>query len=1468
MAWRGLLLITSCITIACSAEYFSERDWARHTIDWMGGFGDKVCTEPQSIHAPIMETALNFVKTRIEGNPRFHNMEVQRISYRNYNGGEIRTYRGSLGTNYIINYSINAENGKSYNATVTVLQSPDTERYVTGWSYDELPAPTLHADHSPPEFVPQFGILQDEKMEDRDMRIMSYNIWNLNPIWTARRRMLIDQLKAESPDIVGMQEVRYQFDGRSSIHQITEITRELPEYQYVYHPSMTYLQQGGHEDEGLAILSKWPIIDSEVLRLTRNFSDYADEHQRATLRALIKTPKGPLQVFVVHSSLSLSARVRNSIEMWNFMQSGRKGAPQILLGDMNEEPNDIPVDFLMGRRSLNGITGDFKDAWVEKHGREKDKEGWTYITLQQEPKKRIDFILYRGDQLTLKKTFVQLNPPPTEPQPSDHRALNAHFEYKTGLSGFTLLTNIRFPYRGQQHQPHCIINDLERTMMRSLIFCSVFFLLSLSLVAAEVYGVDYTARRNNPSSCPTYEQVVQDLVLLKPFTNRVRIYNMQDCNQGNLTVRAAQQLGMKVFIGFQNDPLDAVYYELYILQWLEDNYQVHDTIIGASVGTESIFRGDLSVPLVIERIGLVKNWTRDYGFTFPIGYADTPWILMNNPSVATVCDMLLFNIFPIYQGTSISSATDTNSADSIMGVYKQMTQKFPNKSIWIGETGWSTYDVRSGVSPYTTLTWFFQNMACRAYTENVPMFWFEAFDQAWKTQREQQWGLYFNNRTLKTTPNFKCKNAPSTYTQSTYTSAPVGTYIQSDCTNMFTNLTCRTLSRDTSSVNATLVGQATSYLCTQYPHYCDDIRGVGAKYAHCNPVEKASFVMNQYYNEFQYVQGDDACYFGGIGQIYSPSTSAACHAMYASAQCRTSSENPTGLGTAVQGTLDFLCSHYPQYCIPLNDSSSIYFRCNATQKATYVMNRYYNDYVFTQGSTACDFNGLGRLNLPSPNQTLCHQAYTSSHCRTTSENVTLVDTAAVGATISFICQDSPQFCTLLRGYNGPLSQCSLTQQASYVMDLYYNQYYPTLNDAACDFAGVGTIQRATPYNATLCSQMFDSLTCRTASQDASSLNGSLVASTLSFVCGQFNAACGELSGVYGKYASCNAAQKVSYAMTFYYNEFSKSLGDGTCSFGGLGNIHRNISYDATACQALYDNAQCRTKSSDINTMDSTVVGGILDYVCSNFPAYCYELYGAGGLYAQCSTTQKATYVMNQYYGDYYQADGDAACYFNGLGQIQWSLVSQDNVCHSMYTSLHCRTLQEDPAAMNATTVGLALQYICESNPDLCGPLNATGPYTTCNTLQRASFAMNEYYVKYHATQGNDACYFGGIGQTGQNGGDSTNAIVGEATVGVTLSLFITLAARVGPLYNLIQLHKSQSTAVLDRIDEKQRRYANHQSDKTARAGKVKGQTPKVAKQEDKKAQPVGRAKKRALYNKRFINVVPGMKKGPNSQSKD
>lgn len=54
----------------------------------------------------------------------------------------------------------------------------------------------------------------------------------------------------------------------------------------------------------------------------------------------------------------------------------------------------------------------------------------------------------------------------------------------------------------------------------------------------------------------------------------------------------------------------------------------------------------------------------------------------------------------------------------------------------------------------------------------------------------------------------------------------------------------------------------------------------------------------------------------------------------------------------------------------------------------------------------------------------------------------------------------------------------------------------------------------------------------------------------------------------------------------------------------------------------------------------------------------------------------------------------------------------------------------------------------------------------------------------------------------------------------------------------------------------------------AGAGKVKGQTPKVEKQEKRKKK-TGRAKRRMQYNRRFVSTVAslgGRKRGPNAQS--
>ena len=277
---------------------------------------------------------------------------------------------------------------------------------------------------------------QDEKrIQLENFQITSYNIWNLNPPWTDRLTLIHQQLNNLKSDIIAFQEVRYthqkNYRTTAETHQIDDLAQGLKEYQYVYQPAMTYLTNSydphsDWTDEGIAIFSKHPIIESSYIKLSRNFSDREDEHQRLVLRALIEMPIGKVNVFSTHMSLSELARRRNVIEFWDFVN--RYEGAQIILGDFNCEPDSETYQFLVGNKEINGVTGNFKDAWVELHGNDKEKEGWTYITLNENPKKRIDFVLYRGDLLP--QSIQVLENDDKNIQPSDHRALFADFSIK------------------------------------------------------------------------------------------------------------------------------------------------------------------------------------------------------------------------------------------------------------------------------------------------------------------------------------------------------------------------------------------------------------------------------------------------------------------------------------------------------------------------------------------------------------------------------------------------------------------------------------------------------------------------------------------------------------------------------------------------------------------------------------------------------------------------------------------------------------------------------------------------------------------------------------------------------------------------------------------------------------------------------------------------------------------------------
>ncbi|TMW62315.1 hypothetical protein Poli38472_009808 [Pythium oligandrum] len=250
-------------------------------------------------------------------------------------------------------------------------------------------------------------------------RILSFNVWNTNPsgdVYGQSRRWdqynkridhLMSFVKESRADIVGFQEVRYDgvLANKGQHSQVEHLAKRLPGFQFVYQAAMSYINdRSPYEriEEGPAIFSKYPIVETDYLLLSRDPNDPNDSHQRLCLHAVVDHPQwGWIDVYATHLSLSERSREQTMLEIWNYMQHG-KGVTQVLLGDLNAEPDSRGIQFLRGDARLDGQTTDLKDAWLEKHmeaaprSPDAHDRAHKFTFPSDNPIKRIDFILYRG----------------------------------------------------------------------------------------------------------------------------------------------------------------------------------------------------------------------------------------------------------------------------------------------------------------------------------------------------------------------------------------------------------------------------------------------------------------------------------------------------------------------------------------------------------------------------------------------------------------------------------------------------------------------------------------------------------------------------------------------------------------------------------------------------------------------------------------------------------------------------------------------------------------------------------------------------------------------------------------------------------------------------------------------------------------------------------------------------------------
>lgn len=202
--------------------------------------------------------------------------------------------------------------------------------------------------------------------EEMQLKIMSYNIWNYNDPWPERRRIIVENILEEDPDIIGFQEIRddrrFNSIGQHQAKQIADRTG----LDYQFQPAMVY-SRSPRSVEGVCIMSRHPITSTAYVELTRNPEDERDFHQRIVFNGTIRLPLGKMEFFVTHFSLSPQMRVLNAVELLQFVNSFNSSLPKFVVGDFNATPQDEPLKILTGRAKVEDqpVIGNLVDLWED-----------------------------------------------------------------------------------------------------------------------------------------------------------------------------------------------------------------------------------------------------------------------------------------------------------------------------------------------------------------------------------------------------------------------------------------------------------------------------------------------------------------------------------------------------------------------------------------------------------------------------------------------------------------------------------------------------------------------------------------------------------------------------------------------------------------------------------------------------------------------------------------------------------------------------------------------------------------------------------------------------------------------------------------------------------------------------------------------------------------------------------------------
>ena len=234
-----------------------------------------------------------------------------------------------------------------------------------------------------------------------------------------------------------------------------------------------------------------------------------------------------------------------------------------------------------------------------------------------------------------------------------------------------------------------------------------------------------------PGSIVSAAQIRARLEIIRPHTRWVRSFSCTDGHEH--TPRIAHELELKTLVGAWLGT-DRANNEREIQGLIEVAGAGHADLV--AVGNEVLLREDLTEDELLSYMQRVKNALPNA----QVGYADAYFLFEKHPRVAAACDVIFTNCYPFWEGCPREEAIAY-----MQSMFRRTQAVAAGKRVVISETGWPHIGTPlSGAVPSVGSGMSYFIDTCRwAREDGVELFYFEAFDEAWKVGAEGDVGAYW-----------------------------------------------------------------------------------------------------------------------------------------------------------------------------------------------------------------------------------------------------------------------------------------------------------------------------------------------------------------------------------------------------------------------------------------------------------------------------------------------------------------------------------------------------------------------------------------------------------------------------------------------------------------------------------------------------------------------------------------------------